>query len=322
MITLADVQAARERIRQHVRHTPLLDQPNVLDDPLPGLRLKLENLQVAGSFKPRGVFNTLLQFQRSEIERGVVAASGGNHGLALAYAAHRLGVPATVYIPETATADRERRIAAWGAKVVRSGSVWDDAYAHSLTENLPNVHPFDADATLAGQGTLGLELLDDLPDMDAVLIAIGGGGLLAGMALAIRALKPSVHIIGVEPVGANKMKASVEAGHLVTLPSVRTIADTLSPRMVSERTLDIARQFVDDFVLVDDTAMVQGMRWLWRNANQLVEPAGAAVIAALQTGAVNLDRFHMPVALICGGNAGADSIFTQYDEAARTAVDR
>jgi len=315
------IHAARERITGHVRHTPLAPAPPLADDLPRQLRLKLENMQVVGSFKPRGVFNNLLQLDAHTRARGVVAASGGNHGVALAYAANRLGIAATVYLPASASADRVARVGVWGAKIVQHGSAWDDAHAAAVRfaeqENLTYVHPFDAQATLAGQGTLGLELLDDLPDMDCVLIAIGGGGLIAGMAAAIKAVKPGVQIIGVEPVGAPSMLHSLEAGHLAPLSEVRTIADTLAPRSVSERTLTLTRRYVDDVVLVNDTAMIDGIRWLWLNVNQLVEPSGAAVIAAIRSGAVDVSRYACPVALICGGNASADTVMAVYEDAAR-----
>jgi threonine dehydratase len=314
------IQAARERIRPYVRHTPVAPRPPLADDLPRQLRFKLENMQVVGSFKPRGVFNTLLQLDEKTRSRGVVAASGGNHGVALAYAANRLGIPATVYLPATASPDRVARVGVWGARVIQHGTAWDDAHAAAIAfaeaEGLPYVHPFDAETTLAGQGTLGLELLDDLPDVDCVLIAIGGGGLIAGMAAAIRAIKSHVFIYGVEPTGAPSMLHSMEAGRLTPLNEVRTIADTLAPRSVSERTLALTEQLVEDIVLVDDAAMINAMRWLWLNLNQLVEPAGAAVIAALQTGAIDVSRFQCPVALICGGNASADSVWATYEDMA------
>jgi threonine dehydratase len=315
------IQAARERIYKYVRYTLLAPTPPLTDDLPRQLRLKLENMQVVGSFKPRGVFNTLLQMDAETRGRGVVAASGGNHGVALAYAANRLGIPATVYLPATATQDRVSRVQVWGATVVQHGIAWDDAHAaaveYAQEHGLPYVHPFDAEATLAGQGTLGLELLDDLPEIDCVLIAIGGGGLIAGMSAAIKAIKPDVQIIGVEPVGAPSMLHSLDAGHLSPLNEVRTIADTLAPRSVSERTLALTRRYVDEVVLVDDAAMIEAMRWLWLNLNQLVEPSGAAVIAAIQTGKVDISRFSNPVALICGGNASADAFMATYIKAAQ-----
>lgn len=323
-LPLAHIQAAHERIRGHIRHTPLAPLPHLQDDVPPGLRLKLENMQVAGSFKPRGVFNHLLQLSNEGRARGVVAASGGNHGLAVAYAAARLGIPATVFIPATATPDRAARISAWGkvgnVRVVQHGENYDDAQAEAdrLAERdgLYVVHPFDADKTLEGQGTLGLEILADAPETDCVLIAIGGGGLIAGAAAALKQVKPGIRVVGVEPTGAPSMKAAVEAGQVVEL-RVNTIADTLSPRSVSERTRALTAQYVDEIVLVSDGAMIDAMRWLWRATNQLVEPSGAAVLAALFAQPGVLQGAQHPVAVICGGNAAADSIFSDYEAAAR-----
>ena len=315
---LETIRAARERIQPYVRHTPLAPPPPLTTDIPPNLRLKLENMQVTGSFKPRGVFNTLLQLDADARQRGVIAASGGNHGVALAYVANRLGIPATVYLPANASADRVARVKVWNAEVIQHGSAWDDAHAkaveHAAAAGMTYVHPFDADTTLAGQGTLGLELLEDVPELDCVLIAIGGGGLIGGMSAAIKALKPGVQIIGVEPTGAAKMQHSLDLGIVEPLPEVRTIADTLSPRAVSAKTLALTQKYVDQIVLVEDAAMIEGMRWLWLHYNQLVEPAGAAVIAALPL--VDLSAYRHPVALICGGNAAADTVWQVYEEAA------
>jgi threonine dehydratase len=315
-VSLEEFRQARERIRPYVRHTPLLPLPALRGDLPTALRLKLENLQITGSFKARGVFNTLLQLSPAERERGVVAASGGNHGAALAYGAWRLGLPATIFLPERASSDRVARITAWGAQVVKYGALWDDAHTraieHAADAGSTYVHPFDAERTLIGQGTLGLELLDDLPELDCVLIAIGGGGLIAGMAAAIKQLRPQTRIVGVEPTGAASMRYAVEAGQVLPLPEVRTIADTLAPRAVCERTLALTQQYVDEIVTVSDAHMVTAMRWLWAECNQLVEPAGAAVIAALQSGAVDVGRYTRPVALICGGNAAVESAFASY----------
>jgi threonine dehydratase len=315
-LTLDAIKQARERIAGYVRHTPLLASPSLKGD-LPGqLRLKLENLQVTGSFKARGVFNNLLQLAPAQRERGVIAASGGNHGAALAYGAWRLGIPATIFLPARASADRVARVAAWGAEVVQHGSAWDDAHAAAVARAAETsqvyIHPFDAERTLEGQGTLGLELLDDVHEMDCVLIAIGGGGLIAGMALAIKETRPGVRIVGVEPVGSASMRYAVELGRVAPLPEVRTIADTLAPRAVSERTLALTNCYVDEIVTVEDAQMVAAMRWLWTECNQLVEPAGAAVIAALHSGAVDIGRYSNPVALICGGNAAVEGVFAAY----------
>lgn len=317
-VSLDTIREARERIRSYVRHTPIAPPPHLTVDVPAHLRLKLENLQVSGSFKPRGVFNTLLQLDEVTRQRGVVAASGGNHGVALAYAAHRLGVPAIVYLPASASPDRVARVKAWGAELVMVGSVWDETHAQATAraeaEGMTYVHPFDAPATIAGQGTLGLEVLDDVPDLDLILISIGGGGLISGMAAAIKQSKPDVKIIGVEPVGAPTMKHSYDLGYVEPLPAVRTIADTLAPQGVSLRTLELTQEYVDQLVLVEDAEMIEAQRWLWLHYNQLVEPAGVAVIAALRQ--VDVNAYQHPVALICGGNAAADSVFSYYTEMA------
>src|SRR5664279_1186881 len=259
-LSLKTIREARERIKPYVRHTPLAPMPPLLADDPVNLRLKLENLQVAGSFKARGVFNNLLQLDDAARKRGVIGASGGNHGVALAYGAHRLGIPAIVYLPESATADRVARVKAWGAQLIQYGSVWDEthgrAVAHAAAEGMEYIHPFENGKTQAGQGTLGLELLDDVPDLDCVLISIGGGGLIGGMSAAIKQSNPNVRIIGVEPVGAPTMKHSYDLGRVEPLAEVRTIADTLAPQGVSESTLTLAQQYVDQIVLVEDAALI------------------------------------------------------------------
>lgn len=315
-LSLNLIEAARERIAPYVRRTPIAPLPPLRGDLGARLTLKLENLQVSGSFKARGAFNNLLQLDEAGRRRGVVAASGGNHGLAVAYAAARLGIPATIYLPATSTPDRVARIAAWGVTIRQVGETYDDAEAAAVrfaeAEGLPNIHPFDIEGTLQGTGTLGLEILDDAPDVDLVLVAIGGGGLIAGMAAAIKQRRPGVRIIGVEPVGAPSMSVSLQAGRVVSLDRVQTIANTLAPRAVSQRTLDVAQAYVDQVALVTDEQMITAMRWLWTEYNQLVEPSGAAVIAAIQGGLVHLGPYVRPVALICGGNAAADCVFDAY----------
>ena len=321
-IALEAFIAARQRIAPYVRHTPLLPAPRLRTGMFSNLRFKLENLQVGGSFKARGVFNTLLQLHEAQRRRGVVTASGGNHGVALAYAAHCLDVPAVVYLPTRASEDRCARITAWGAEIFKYGTDWDDAnlkaLEHAEKTGMYYVHPFDAETTLAGQGTLGLELLEDLPGIDCALIAIGGGGLICGVAAALKQSRPGIRIIGVEPQGAASMSISLQAGRVTPLRETRTIADTLAPRSVSERTLALTQRYVDEIVLVEEHALVEAMRWLWRECNQLVEPAGAAVVAALLQDHKTVEAYRHPVAVICGGNASAEVVFTAYQQAVKT----
>ncbi len=316
-IPLEAFRQARARLAPYTRHTPIAPWPSLHNDAPPGLRLKLENLQVVGSFKPRGVCNHMRQLAPEQRKLGVVAASAGNHGLAVAYVARQLGIPAIIYLPQNASVDRVARIQAWGAVVVQYGAGYEDAHKlaleHAGAEGLTYVHSFDSASTLAGHGTLALELLEDVPDMDCLLVAIGGGGLISAVACALKKMNPQIKIIGVEPVGAPSMYQSVQAGHLITLPEAKTIADTLATRTVSERTLALTRRYVDEIVLVSDVQIAGAMRWLWAECNQLVEPSGAAALAAALYGAADMTHYQHPVALICGGNVPAEPILQAYE---------
>lgn len=320
-IPLEDFRQARARLAPYTRHTPIAPWPMLHNDAPAGLRLKLENLQVVGSFKPRGVCNHMRQLPPEKRKLGVVAASAGNHGLAVAYVARQLGIPAIIYLPQHASADRVARIQAWGAVVVQYGEVYEDAHQlaveHAASEGLTYVHSFDSDATLAGHGTLALELVEDVPEMDCLLVAVGGGGLISGVACALKKINPQIKVIGVEPLGAPSMHESVAAGHVITLPEVKTIADTLATRSVVERTLALTQRYVDDMVLVTDAQIAAAARWLWAECNQLVEPSGAAALAAALYGAADMSAFQHPVALICGGNAPAEPILQAYESTSK-----
>jgi threonine dehydratase len=301
LVTLDEARAAAARIRGHVRRTPVIEWN--------GLALKLEYLQHGGSFKARGACNRLLAARADELGAGVVTASGGNHGLGVAYAAGRVGVPATVFLPDNAPASTERRLRAVGTRVERGGRAWDDAWAraaaHAAESGALLVHPFEDPEVIAGQATIGLELDEQLASIDVVVVAVGGGGLIAGVAAALRALRPSVRVIGVEPRGAPSMKDALAAGRLIELPEVKTIAGTLAPRAIGPRTLAHATALVEEVVLVEDQELFGAMRLLWDELRILVEPAGAATVAALQAGRVRLDGGRA-VALVCGANLDAD----------------
>ncbi len=320
-VPLEAFRQARARLAPYTRHTPIAPWPSLHDDAPPGLRLKLENMQVVGSFKPRGVCNHMRQLAPNQRKLGVIAASAGNHGLAVAYVARQLGIPAIIYLPQVASADRVARIQAWGAVVVQYGTAYEDAHhlalEHAAAEGLTYVHSFDSESTLAGHGTLGLELLEDVPEMDCLLVAVGGGGLIAGVACALKNINPQIKIIGVEPVGAPSMSRSVQAGRVIELTEVKTIADTLATRSVVERTLVLTQRYVDDIVLVTDAQIAAATRWLWSEANQLVEPSGAAALAAALYGAADMHPYQHPVALICGGNAPAEPILHEYEATSR-----
>ncbi|HEY7212990.1 MAG TPA: threonine/serine dehydratase [Thermoanaerobaculia bacterium] len=311
MVQLTDVEAARRRIAPHVRRTPLLDA-----GPLPGgapgsrLTLKLENLQVTGSFKARGAVNTVLALPPEQAARGLMTASGGNHGLGVAFAGRLAGVPVTIYIPANVPAAKAAKLERWGARLIREGEVWDDANAAALEaarrEGAAYVHPFADPAVIAGQGTVGLEILEDAPETDLALVAIGGGGLISRVAIALKGVRPEIRVLGVEPVGAPTLHASLRAGAVVELPAVTTAANTLAPRRSHETNFAVIRDAVEDVVLVTDEEMREAARWLWFDVGVAAELSGAAAVAALRSGKVPLDGARSVCAVICG--AGTDGI--------------
>ncbi len=274
------------------------------------LRLKLECLQVAGSFKPRGATNKLLGLDDAQVRRGIITASGGNHGLAVAYAAWQAQTRAVIYLPESTPAAKADKIAAWGAEVRTEGAVWDEAneaaLAAAAAEGLTYLHPFADPAVIAGQGTVGLEILEAAPDTGLLLVAIGGGGLISGIATAAKALKPQIQVVGVEPVGAPTLKQSLDAGRLVTLPAIETEAGTLAPRRSAEINLEIIARLVDEIVLVSDEEMRAAARWLWFELGIAAELSGAAALAALMAGRVETATGASVTALVCG--AGTDGL--------------
>lgn len=309
--TLADIEAAATRIKDKVRRTPFLRARFLLDPPVPNeILLKLECLQVTGSFKPRGASNALLSLSPEETGRGVITASGGNHGLAVSYAAWAVGTRAVIYLPKTTAPEKARKIAAWGADVVVEGEVWDDAQEAALNraekDGLTYVHPFADPRVIAGQGTVGLEMLKQSGHCNTFVVAIGGGGLISGIATAIKAKKPDARVIGVEPVGAPTLKESLAAGHAITLPRIDSAAVTLAPRRSTELNLEIIRENVDDIVLVDDEEMRQAARWLWFEMGIAAELSGAAALAALRAGRLSLNTEESVGLLICG--AGRDGL--------------
>ena len=303
-LSLSDFEAARARITGHVRVTPVIAwEPREI---AAKVTLKLEHLQIGGSFKVRGALNCLLAEDPAQLKRGVVTASGGNHGIGVAYAASRVGAEAVIFLPRSAPASTERRLAALGARSVREGIAWDDAWqaalAHADREGAIAVHPFEDPRVIAGQSTVGLELFDQAPGLDVALVAIGGGGLIAGVASALHARSPAIRVLGVEPSGAASMTVSLAAGRVTPLDAVHTIAGTLAPRAVGPNTLAIAAREAPDVVLVSDDELRAAMRRLWDDLRILVEPAGAAAVAALLSGRAPLgDARHIGV-LVCGAN--------------------
>ena len=305
-----DIQAARERIHPHVRHTPLVAAQAIRQqiESAPNLYLKLENLQVIGSFKARGAVNKLLSLPREQVARGIITASGGNHGMGVAYAGWLANVPVKIYLPHSTPQSKAHKLESWGAKVIYEGAVWDDANRAALAcaeqEGLTYFHPFADPLVIAGQGTVGLEILDTLPNVETLVIAIGGGGLISGMSTAVKAVKPDVRVVGVEAVGAPTLYESVRAGHLIELAEITTVAGTLAPRRSEQINLDIIERNVDEIVLITDDDMRAAARWLWFEMGVAAELSGAAALAALMTGKVRSED--AVCALVCG--AGTDGM--------------
>ena len=311
MIDIGDIEAAAKRIAGHIRRTPMLHADQCAAPPGDAdLWLKLENLQPTGSFKARGATNKLLTTPPAALVNGIVTASGGNHGLATARAARIAGVPATVFVPATVSAEKVDKLLKWGADVRRVGELWDEsnreAIAFAERTGAIYFHPFADPAVVAGQGTLGIEIVDELPDVETVIVAIGGGGLIAGIATAVRAKKPSARIVGVEPTGSPTLQASLAAGEVVRLSQVTTRVATMACGRTVEPVFDIVRRCVDEVMLIADEEMLEAARWLWFEFGVAADPSGAAAAAAVRTGRVRLRPGERVCGLVCG--AGSEGV--------------
>jgi len=301
----ADVAAARKRLEGAIYETPCAYSQTLSE--LSGVRcfVKLENLQMTGSFKERGAANLLLQLTPEERARGVAAASAGNHGLAVAFHAARLGIAAMIVMPEWAPLIKVTSSRRHGAEVILSGANYDEAYgcARQIANErgLTFVHPFDDERVVAGQGTLGLELLEQCPDIDAVIVPIGGGGLVGGVGLAIKAVRPDVRVIGVQAEALAAMKQALATGARTTLPPASTIADGIAVRQVGEITLGLATHYVDDVVTVTEEELSNAILLLLEIEKTVVEGAGAAPLAALLNRRLGLEGRNV-VLVLSGGN--------------------
>ena len=303
--SVTDVWRAQEVIRPHIAHTPLLHSRTLSAMSGAKVWLKAENLQRSGAYKLRGATFKLSRLSAEERARGVIAASAGNHAQGVAIAAAALGITCTIVMPVAAPLAKVTATEGYGARVVLHGENYDEAYAYArelqAETGATYIHAFDDPATIAGQGTLGLEILQDLPDVEAIVVGIGGGGLIAGIATAVKALKPDVRIVGVQASGAASMRAALDAGHIVTLPSVSTVADGIATRSAGHYTFEVVRHLVDDVVTVDDEAIIRAVLLLMERCKLLVEGAGAVGVAALISGAVALPE-KRTVAVLSGGN--------------------
>jgi len=285
MICLKDIAAARLRIEGKVRRTPCVESPGLSELTWVQLCLKLENLQFTGSFKERGACNRLEAMPASERARGVITASAGNHAQAVARHGARLGVSVTVVMPEATPLVKVTATRRFGAEVILSGTNYDDAAALAsklgAERRLVYLHPFDDPDVIAGQGTVGLEILADVPDLDAIIVPVGGGGLIAGIACAVKETKPTVRVLGVEARRFPSMKHALESIAPPSLPGGKTIADGIAVRRVGELTRELTRKYVDEIALVDEAEIAQAVLLLLEREKTVVEGAGAVGIAAL-----------------------------------------
>jgi threonine dehydratase len=301
---LARIRAARERIAPYLRRTPLVDSATFGESAGAEVLLKLENLQRTGSFKARGALNKLLSLAPGERARGLVAASAGNHAQGVALAAKLCDVRCTIVMPESTPLVKIQRTEGYGAEVELSGSSWDESQARAAAlgreRGLVMVHAFDDQDVIDGQGTVALEILEDARDLDAIVVPIGGGGLIGGIALCVKALAPSVRIVGVQAKGAGAMAASLREKRKVTVPSPATIADGIRVGTVGELTLPLALELVDECVEVDDEQIEDAVVQAMEKSRVVAEPAGAASLAAISAGAARGAR--RICALVSGGN--------------------
>jgi threonine dehydratase len=327
LVTLDEIKTARERIKDTALYTPMLDVPwprlrqgsdktSGPQDLRTSLLLKAESLQPMGAFKIRGAFNMIAQLPADALQRGVITYSSGNHGQAVAMAAQKLGAPAVIVMPTTAPQVKVEGCKSYGAEVIMEGTTSLErqrrAEQEAASRGLTIVPPFDHQQIIIGQGTMGLEILEQCPDVATVFVPVGGGGMASGVAAAIKLSNPSVRIIAVEPTGAPKMSKSLEAGQPITLPSSKSIADGLMNLRPGDITFAHIQKFVDEVVTVSEDDIASTVAWLFRNARLVVEPSGAVTTAAAALGLGSVDHSKGPVvAVVSGGNVSPES-FSKY----------
>jgi threonine dehydratase len=306
MVTLDDIRDARARIAERVHRTPIMRSTTLASHSgAARFELKCESFQATGSFKVRGVLNRLAQLDDDARARGVVTVSAGNHAQALAWAAQNADMPCTVVMPANASLAKVEASRGYGATVIQLGTSMDAfRRAHELaeTEGFTFVHPFDDDRTIAGTGTVALEIFEQTDAPDMIVVPVGGGGLISGMAIGAKALNPSTRVIGVEPEGASIMRRSLDAGRALHMDAPHSIADGLAAPMAGERNFAAIQRFVDDIVLVTDNEIAAAMSLLLTRCKLLAEGAGAAATAALISGKIPLKGTEHVVAVLSGGN--------------------
>jgi threonine dehydratase len=309
IVQLQDVLAAREVISARVHRTPTVSSTYLSERTHTNLHLKLELFQKTGCFKVRGVTNKLNSLTAAEKSQGVITLSAGNHAQAVAWGSRQLGIPATLIMPEGSVQSKIDATQGYGGEVLTTpGNLLEFCLSVQKERGLLLVHPFDDPLIIAGHGTIGLEIVEDVPDVDCVIVGVGGGGLISGIATAIKAQRPNAKVIGVEPEGAPTMTRSLEKGEPVHLETVNTVADGLSAPFVGQLNLDHVQKFVEEVVIVSDFEIVNAMKLIWARCKVLAEPAAAATVAALLEEKVSIPEGATVVCVLSGGNVDMDGI--------------
>ncbi len=303
LVTLADITSAQRVIAGRLHRTPTVRSTYLSTHVKASVSLKLELFQKTGSFKPRGVLNALAALEPEARTRGVISLSAGNHAQALAWGASSLGIRSTIVMPRNAQQSKVDATRGYGGEVVLTdGDLLETCLTIQRERNLTLIHPFDDPRVIAGQGTVGMELVDDVPNADVVVVACGGGGLLSGVAAAVKLRLPSAQIIGVEPEGASAMTQSVERGSPVHLDRIDTVADGLAPPFAGRLNLAHVQAFVDRMVVVSDRDIIAALGVLIERCKIVPEPAGAAAVAPLLNGTLTIESGSNVAVIICGGN--------------------
>jgi len=314
--TIQDIREAQERLKPHIRHTPLLRAEKIEKAVGCQLYLKPETLQITGAFKIRGALNKALSLSREEIANGIIATSSGNHAQGLAYAAKMLGVKAILVLPVTTPKIKIENTKALGAEVILfdgdTAARWRRVYEIAEENNYAAVHAFEDPMVMAGQGTIGCEILQDLSDVDTVVVPVGGGGLISGIATAIKETKPSVRVIGAEPALTPKYFHSRINKERTSLPLKNTIADGLRISVPGQNPYPIIEKYVDEIVLVEDEHIIAGMRTLAKDVKLIAEPAASIGIGALLAGSIKVEPDEKVCAVLTGGNWDLDDLAEIY----------
>lgn len=313
MITLEDIKEAYDNIVDSIKRTPITESIQLNEELNSNIYFKLENLQRTGSFKMRGAVNKIASLTDEERKRGIIASSAGNHAQGVALAAKEAGIKSTIVMPETAPLSKVAATKSYGANVIQYGEMFDDAYSKALEvqkeQNSVFVHAFNDDKIIAGQGTVGLEIIEDIPNIDTVIVPIGGGGIICGIAVALKTINPKIRIIGVEAKAVPSMTNALKEDRIhMVHTTTKTIADGIAVKQVGEKTFEIAKQYIDDIVLVTEDEISNAILYLLEKVKVVTEGAGATPLAAILSGKIKDIEGKNVCLVISGGNVDVNDI--------------